>query len=258
VRWYAPVFVLTGLGVAAAGRTLFRLPGDARGYVRLFLAAGFLAVVAVQTAAPYPYEDYQVPAMGLAAVVAAALCLSASGGREGPARPFFFALLALGLSWSASFGSPLLERWTTDGADRFWTLRKEESELARLRRTAAAIEALDPGGKDLLTQDLYLAVEARRRVPDGLEMGPFSILSDESWRRILATTPCRVAALSGYSFAIDPPRCGERPIARQLEFWTILKKRYDIVMREERFGQNATPLLVLRLKDGAGGKEAGR
>jgi hypothetical protein len=89
-------------------------------------------------------------------------------------------------------------------------------------------------------------------------MGPFSILSDESWRRILATTPCRVAALSGYSFAIDPPRCGERPIARQLEFWTILKKRYDIVMREERFGQNATPLLVLRLKDGAGGKEAGR
>ena len=100
----------------------------------------------------------------------------------------------------------------------------------------------------LLTQDLYLAIETGRKVPDGLEMGPFSMLSDEEWRKLLSSAPCKMAALSGYSFAIDPPRCDETPIERQIEYFSILKKSYDLVMKEDAFGQNATSLLILKRK----------
>ena len=57
-----------------------------------------------------------------------------------------------------------------------------------------------------------------------------------------------MAALSGYSFAINPPRCDEVPIDRQIEYWSLLKKDYDLVMREDAFGQNATALLILKRK----------
>jgi hypothetical protein len=158
-------------------------------------------------------------------------------------------LLALGLAFAASFGSPLLERWTTDGQDRFWTLKKEKSELAQLRDTARRIEAIDPGGKDILTQDLYLAVETGRKVPEGLEMGPFSMLTDGEWRRLLKSAPCRIAALSGYSFAVNPPKCDETPVAVQMKYWQLLKERYELEFTEKRFGQNQTTLLVLRRKE---------
>ena len=65
------------------------------------------------------------------------------------------------------------------------------------------------------------------------------------WRNLLENTTCPVAALSGYTFAVEPPRCDERPVEKQLEYWNILKKRYRLVAREEDFGQNATTLLLL-------------
>ena len=157
-------------------------------------------------------------------------------------------LLVLGLAWSCAFGSPLLEKWTTNGQDRFWTLKKKKFELAQLRDVALAVEVADPGGDTLLTQDLYLAIETGRRVPEGLEMGPFSMLSDERWRELLESAPCPVAALSGYSFAIAPPRCDEVDVETQLEYWSILKKNYDLLAKEPSFGQNATTLLILKRK----------
>ncbi len=251
VRWYAPVFVLLGLGVAglvASRRTEPSEPvPDAASFVRRLVLAGFLAVFAVQMAAPFPYEDYQVPVMGLLAVCATVLAVRAPLF-DSRATPFALPLLALGLTWAGSFGSPLLESWTTNGQDRFWTRLKAKSELAQLRDTAAAIEAIDPGGKTLLTQDLYLAVETGRKVPKGLEMGPFSMLTDDEWKALLKSAPCEVAALSGYTFAIDSPVCSERPLDRQLEYWNLLKARYEPVMKEEAFGQHATTLLVLKRK----------
>ena len=252
VRWYFPVFVLLGLAAYrrfVAGRDE---SGDDRRFALSLFAWGFAAVFAVQMLAPFPYEDYQVPVMGLLAVVAAVACAKWTEEAGLAKGRSFFVLLALGLTWAGSFGSPLLEKWTTDGQDRFWTLKKEKSELAQLRETAAIVEALDPGGRELLTQDTYLAVETGRRVPGGLEMGPFSILSDGEWRALLESAPCRIAALSGYTFAIDPPSCVERPLDRQLEYWTILRKRYEIVMREKRFGQNATPLIILKRREEGG------
>ena len=82
----------------------------------------------------------------------------------------------------------------------------------------------------------------------GLEMGPFSMLSDLEWRTLLTQTECRVAALSGYTFAIEPPSCKERPIDRQMEYWELLKRNFELVERHDAFGQNATPLLILKRK----------
>jgi len=243
VRWYVPAFAAAAAALAAFAKSR-KSPDPGC----LCAAAGFAAVFAVQMLAPFPYEDYHVPVMGLFAAAASASFLAAAPAQA--AKLFVPAVLALSLVCAA--GSPLLEKWTTDGQDRFWTIKKEKSELARLRETARKIEKLDPGGKTLLTQDLYLAVETGRKVPEGLEMGPFSMMSPAEWKRLLSSAPCPVAAMSGYSFAIDPPVCGERPLGEQLEFWRILREKYALVETVERFGQNSTPLLLLeRKKEGA-------
>ena len=238
VRWYLPVFIVLGLGVAHALKArAVRTDNQA------ILLWGFLAVFAVQMLAPFPYEDYQVPIMGLLAAYAAVKFVSID--RE------WKALLVLGLCFASSFGSPLLEKWMTNGQDRFWSLKKEKCELAQLRDVARRIEQQDPGGKTLLTQDLYLAIETGRKVPKGLEMGPFAMLSDGEWKELLTDTApaeCRIAALSGYAFAVEPPVCKERSIEKQMEYWTFLKQNYKLVDREEQFGQNATTLLMLKRK----------
>ncbi|MGN0854134.1 MAG: ArnT family glycosyltransferase [Kiritimatiellia bacterium] len=237
VRGYLPVLVLLGMGVAVLRPRLRDL-----GLMGGLLGVGFLAVTGFQLLAPFPYEDYQVPVMGLLAVLAAVAVV------RGDARPQVAVLLTLGMTWAASFGSPLLEEWMTNGRDRFWPLKKDRSELAQLQDAAAMIERLDPGGRELLTQDLYLAIETGRKVPKGLEMGPFSILSDAEWVALLESAPCPVAAMSGYSFAINPPRCDERPLADQVRYWDLLRKHYELVFPEAHFGQNATTLLVLKRK----------
>ena len=52
--------------------------------------------------------------------------------------------------------------------------------------------------------------------------------------------------MSGYTFAVEPPACGQRPVSQQMDYWETLKRRYELVGREEAFGQNATTLLILR------------
>ena len=259
VRWYLPVFVVLGLGVAAKclvrsavvpsasedESSLAALSTKHQALSTDILLWGFLAVFVVQMLAPFPYEDYQVPIMGLLAVYAAVSFTSSL------VPHLSSLLLVLGLCFANSFGSPLLEKWMTNGQDRFWSLKKESCEMAQLRDVAKRIEAQDPGGKTLLTQDLYLAIETNRRVPKGLEMGPFAMLTDEEWKKLLAETApeeCKIAALSGYAFAIEPPACNERSIEKQMEYWTLLKQNYRLVDREEAFGQNATTLLVLKRK----------
>lgn len=224
VRWYLPILVVLGLGDFRRARLQF---------------AAFLSVFLVQIAAPFPYEDYQVPIMALLAVFAA---VNLSKARA----PF----LAMALSFAVSFGSPLLQDWMTNGQDRFWSVKKEQCELAQLREVAQRIEAMDPGGKTLLTQDLYLAIETNRKVPKGLEMGPFAMLSDLEWCKLLMTAheSCPVAALSGYTFAIEPPSCRERDLDTQLEYWWILEQNYNKAFKVEAFGQNATTLVVLKRK----------
>ena len=206
VRWYLPVFVVLGLGVAGLFKSKLEVEQrkDKNSIVRLTTTAtpillwGFLAVFAVQMLAPFPYEDYQVPIMGLLAVYAAVTFVSSFDFKS--QIPNFGPLLVLGLCFANSFGSPLLEKWMTNGQDRFWSLKKEKCELAQLRDVAKRIESIDPGGRTIFTQDLYLAIETNRKVPKGLEMGPFAMLTDDEWKTLLAETApqeCAVAALSG-------------------------------------------------------------
>ena len=251
VRWYLPVFIVLGLGVAHAlkaravrteNRTIEQSNNPA------ILLWGFLAVFVVQMLAPFPYEDYQVPIMGLLTVYATVKLVSTAVDSS---RLLMMVILTLGLTFASSFGSPLLEKWMTNGQDRFWSIKKEKCEMAQLRDAARRIEAQDPGGKALLTQDLYLAIETGRKVPKGLEMGPFAMLTDDEWKKLLTETApaeCKVAALSGYAFAIEPPVCTERSVEKQMEYWTLLKQNYKLVDREEQFGQNATTLLILKRK----------
>lgn len=254
VRWYLPVFVLAGMAVfrqkgefAASSA----VPGNAaKSDVLRMLAFSFLATFAVQILAPFPYDDYQVPVMALLAVFVAAKISSVA-----TVSVSRVALLTLGMTCACSFGSPLLEKWTTNAQDRFWPRKKAKAELCQLQDMAKVIEAIDPGGDMLLTQDLYLAIETNRKVPEGLEMGPFSILSHDEWVALLSSAPCEVAANSGYTFAIEPPVCNERPIEEQIDFWGILKENYNLVMKEDAFGQNATPLLILQRKDRTGNDE---
>jgi hypothetical protein len=262
VRWYVPLFIVLGMGIAFLCARLRKgqPEGGVRGAITLetwLAGAGFLAVFAVQMLAPFPYEDYQVPVIGLLAVFASVLFVTLNPSTPQPTNPptpqptTLPLLLVLGLAWATAFGSPLLEKWTTNGQDRFWTLKKDKFELAQLRDVARTIEEEDPNGDMLLTQDLYLAIETGRHVPEGLEMGPFSMLSDERWRELLESAPCKIAALSGYSFAIAPPRCDETDVETQLDYFKILKKNYELLAREEAFGQNATTLLVLKRKAAA-------
>ena len=247
VRWYLPVFVVAGLGIGMKAK------GKGEGEQRSgnLLLWGFGAVFAVQMLAPFPYEDYQVPVMGLLTVYAVVNFTRNLNAPLSTSTSHLHLLLALGLCFANSFGSPLLEKWSTNGQDRFWSIKKDAYELPQLREAAKRIEAADPDGKTLLTQDLYLAIETGRKVPKGLEMGPFSMLSDADWRRLLLETApatCSVAALSAYSFAIEPPVCTERPLDRQMEYWGLLKRNFGLIDRVEAFGQNATPLLILKRK----------
>ena len=71
VRWYLPVFVVFGLGYLSIGPSRRIGPvhvptAMSRTLWMAFLS--FLMVFQVQMLAPFPYEDYQVPIMGLLAV----------------------------------------------------------------------------------------------------------------------------------------------------------------------------------------------
>ena len=224
------------------------------------LAGGLAAVFLLQLSAPFPYDDYQVPIMGMLAVIVAAWFARACGDDAVGTRAAWFAVL---VACGISFVSPLLQEWATYSQDRFWSQKKEQTELAKLRRIGREVECLDPGGKTILTQDLYLAIETGRTVPEGLEMGPFSYFPDwptekarslhvmnrELMAKLLESAPCPLAACSGYAFAIEAPSCRETPFEEQKRYFEVLKKGYELADTEPRFGQNATTLLLLKRRE---------
>ena len=154
--------------------------------------------------------------------------------------------------------STLNEAWVTIGKDRFWVIKKTSPDLVVLRETAREIAAQVPPDVPLLTQDAYLAVEARRRVPRGFEMGPFSYfpsLSDADARRyhvvnanlltaILERAESPVAAFSGYGFALEAPVMTPVPEADRKRFETILARHYRLERIVPHFGQEHTPLSI--------------
>jgi hypothetical protein len=241
-----------------------------------FLWVMVLGLGLVHLAAPFPYDDYQVPVYP---VFCAAL--AATGARwwlRVEARRFAACsaasrsarrLAILTVLWLVcglhAFGSPLAQGWFVAGRDRIWWRLREESPMAQLQKWAKWVRDLNQaeGGTELLTQDTYLAVQAGLAVPRGLEMGPFSYYPD--WPRaraeklgvvnrdmlleLLATaTNAPIAALSGYSLSIRSPEVEEVSREDRLAFEAILNERFEPVESVPGFGQAGTTLEIWRLK----------
>ena len=252
--------LLLALGVVLFGVLMTRRPAPdsprmpvEQSAILWMLGLSFAAVFCLQLSAPFPYDDYQVPLMGMLTVLVASWYCRRGGTA-------WFAVLAACL---VSFTSPFLQDWATYGQDRFWSQKKEQTELSKLREMGKLVNALDPDGKDILTQDLYLAVETGRTVPPGLEMGPFSyfpelstedararhVLNRELMYDLLDSAPCGIAACSGYAFAISAPTCAETDTTELARLFKELKRGYDLVARETDFGQNATTLLLMKRRE---------
>ncbi len=223
---------------------------------RMVVGLSVAGMTVIHAMAPFPYDDYQVPVFPLAAALAAALAASFASWRA-YLRPIVLAAALL-----AAISSPLNQEWMVRERDRIWWRMKDRPPLAVLREAARAVERLDPGGTMLLTQDLYLAVESRRTVPAGLELGPFCIFpglkeSEAAVRRVLTPAglerllregPAPVAAFSGYGLAIAAPEIAELSSEDRRKLEEALRSRYRLAGEIPRFGQAGTALtLWLRL-----------
>lgn len=274
VRGYLPLFLL---GTALVVFRFFRRYGNVatagheeslgviyKGVIWPWVwLTAFLAVFLVQLVSPYPYDDYQVPVMGLlAAALAGWVANSTSSGALRGCMCLFWVLVTL----TTTVASPLVQEWVIARQDRFWVVRKEGSDLALLRMAARDVREFAAGDDMLLTQDIYLAVESGMRVPDGLEMGPFSyfpLLSDEVAERnhvmnrrrlaeLLEKAPCNVVAYSGYGFAVCSPVMDEVPQEDRQMFLSLLGRNYDCVQEVPNFGQNCTTLQILKRRTAVG------
>ena len=222
-------------------------------WLRWVAGCSFAAVFILQMSAPFPYDDYGVPIMPILAVLISVWFAERADGRS----MRWFSVLIAGM---CAFGSPLVQDWMTNGQDRFWSIKKGQSELSQVREAARRIESIDPGGDTLLTQDTYLAVETGRKVPRGMEMGPFSyfpkmstteaesihVLNTELMERLLKSAPCGAAAVSGYGFAIECPKGSKTPEEVRERYLNIIGERYGCVGVEENFGQNHTTLRLFK------------
>ena len=250
-------------------------PGDIAPCFNAFLWITVGALALVHLAAPFPYDDYQVPVYPIFGAA-----LAATGGRwwlreehrrygGSPELRSARRLAILTVAWLTcalfAFSSPLAQSWVVAGRDRIWWRLREQSPVAQLRDMAKWVRELTAaeGGTHLLTQDVYLAVEANLPVPHGLEMGPFSYYPD--WERekaekigvlnrdmlleLLATeTNAPIAALSGYSLSIRSPEVAEVSREDRLAFEEILATRFERVETVPGFGQAGTDLVLWRLK----------
>ncbi|MBQ3098702.1 MAG: hypothetical protein IJC66_11170, partial [Kiritimatiellae bacterium] len=253
-RGYLAAGAVMFAAIALGKRTTYDLINAVSDSRRLRWMAGmsFAAVFLLQLSAPFPYDDYQVPLMPLLAVLIA-VPFAERSVFCGNAMRCLFPVLVSGM---CAIASPLLQDWMTNGQDRFWSLKKDRSELAQMRDVARRLETMDPDGTMLLTQDLYLAVEMERKVPEGLEMGPFSyfpglsdseansinVMNTRRMESLISSAPCKLAAFSGYGFAISVPKGDETKKAVQNRFRELLASEYEKISEVPHFGQNHTTL----------------
>lgn len=219
--------------------------------------AAFVLLTAAHFFVPFPYADYNTPAMPFAAV-ALAVPLGRLVARA-RLRPWRVGLAALAAAVLFAAGSPWPMKWVGGEQDRFWFRTDGESALAKLRRAGRIVRELNPDGKPILTQDAYLAVEAGCGVVPGLETGPFSVfpdLSDDEARarrvhnvetllEAIRTCDADVAALSGYSFAIACPSTDPLPEEDRERLLAAVRERFGPpVVSIPAFGQQRTRLDV--------------
>jgi len=251
-------------------------PEDIAPGFNTFLWVTALVLGVIHLAAPFPYDDYQVPVY---TVFCAAL--AATGARWwlrvesrrfaacSPESRSARRLAILTVTWLIcglhAFSSPLAQGWFVAGRDRIWWRLRDQSPVAQLQDMGKWVRdlTLAEGGTELLTQDTYLALQADLPVPHGLEMGPFSYYPD--WPReraekigvmnrdmmlelLSSTTNASIAALSGYSLSIRSPEVEEISREDKMAFDEILAARYEPVESVPGFGQAGTTLEIWRLQ----------
>lgn len=262
------VVALFGLGLARVLtvdrkhqlETASRAPEQETPPVTAPLAGGVILAFLVHLASPHPYDDYQTPVMPLlAAIVSAALWRRLPWGEQPLSR-----LAVLSAIWlcvaAGAFSSPMIQDWFVIGQDRFWPRFKTEPDLLRLRRAGRWLRDHSQTGDLILTQDTYLAVEANRQVPPGLEMGPFSffagldanlarrfnVVNRDIMRQIISDARAPLAAVSGYGFAINAPAMTPIDQAEREQWLALLGRHYEPVKELADFGQHHTRLTVWR------------
>jgi hypothetical protein len=220
-------------------------------------------VSAVHIMAPFPYDDYQAIVYPLlAAVLAARLIRMATIDEASATQRARWAALAVAAVCALEAGSsPMAWQWAIGERDRIWWPMREQTPLARLQEAGRRVRALaqEAGGRVLLTQDTYLAVEAGLDVPPGMELGPFCyfpdwpdakarachVLNRRGMEETLAGTDAPVAAFSGYGLAIRGPDVAALAPEQQAALWDIVRRRYEPAAVIERFGQASTRLEIL-------------
>ena len=220
---------------------------------------GVAAVISlVHLAAPFPYDDYQVMVYPVAC---AALGISlARWIGDAPRLAGWTAAVLLLAALAAAGSSPVNQAWVLRERDRIWWRLKETSPIAVLREAGRVVREATGEEDVLLTQDTYLAVEADRAVPRGMEMGPFSYYPDldretaaalrvtnrEILLEILRQTDAPLAAVSGYGFAIASPAVRELEPAQRAELLAALEEHYEPIHSVTHFGQAQTTLHLYR------------
>ncbi len=228
------------------------------------------AMSAVHLFAPFPYDDYQVVAYPLFAAwlgvrliprrpaAAAQLPSPAPSDHRGERRRRLVWLTGLGLI--GLLAAPANHQWAILRRDRIWWRTKSEPDLLVLRRAAEWLRCRIPENEPLLTQDLYLAVEAGRRVPQGFELGPFSyfpdlppdraerlrVLNCDLLLKTIARAEAGWAAFSGYGLSIAAPGVVELPRRERNRLEAALEQQYEWVREISDFGQAYTTLRIYR------------
>ena len=273
IRNYMPMFLLLVFSIALwllASPSARRFPGkDRPGRWNLGLwLLSFVAVFLLQLFSPFPYDDYQVPLMPLAAALVSVLfwqVLPEPDESRGNRPQDILLFLLLFCSATFAFTSPLNESWMMVRKDRFWVIPKEQTDLRMLHQAALLVnEELDSGTGRLLTTDPYLAIESHRDVYPGFEMGPFgffpALKSEQAQRfhvynQALLTDLLKdeeqapdLVAFSGYGFAVAAPAMTRIPDEDRNQLLQLLRERYEQIRVIPDFGQEHTPLELWRRK----------
>lgn len=232
-------------------------PADPSRVLYFAVVVAFVLLTLAHFLVPFPYADYNTPAMPLAAV-ALAVPLGGLVARAN-LRPWRVGLVALAASAAFVAASPWPMKWVDGEQHLFWFHSSLDSALARLRRAGRVVREQNPQGKPILTQDAYLAVEAGFPVVPGFEMGPFSIfpdLSDDEARahrvhnlataeKAIREADYDVAALSGYAFLLGCPSTEPLPYPDRERLRESVRAPFGApVYSEHRFGQQNTELLI--------------
>jgi len=224
-------------------------------FISLLWLAG-AAITLVHFLAPFPYDDYQAIVYPLLAAALTATLIRRLPEKHLPKTTVAVLLLCT----ASAFSSPINQEWLIRGRDRIWWKFKEKTDLAVLRETGAQIREMLGEDDLLLTQDTYLAIEARAQVPHGLEMGPFSYYPDMPREQaeklnlinrpmmidLLLSAPAPVAAFSGYGLTIASPEIAELSSGDLKKLRTALEASYQKTAEVPAFGQAHTTLEIFR------------